>query len=138
MSIGEEEEKGNSVTIAAHQLLKETAEINFIGNLEGRDLFNDKADVVVCDGFTGNIMLKEAEAFYEIISKKISDPYFERFNYEAIGGAPVLGVNGNVIIAHGISKAPAVKSMISLAYEVMVARLNERIEQALGQVVQQS
>jgi glycerol-3-phosphate acyltransferase PlsX len=131
MSIGEEEEKGNLLVKETHQLLKETADINFIGNVEGRDLFNEKADVVVCDGFTGNVILKEAENFYAMIRKRgIKDPYFERFDYEEYGGTPILGVNSSVIIAHGISKAKAIKNMIVLSAEVVTARLPEKIAAA--------
>ena len=82
MSIGEEEEKGNLLVKETHQLIKEMKEIRFVGNVEGRDLFNDKADVVVCDGFTGNVILKEAESFYSMIKKRgIKDAYFDRFDY---------------------------------------------------------
>jgi glycerol-3-phosphate acyltransferase PlsX len=131
MNIGEEEEKGNLLAQQAHQLLKNTKEINFIGNVEGRDLFNAKADVIVCDGFTGNVILKEAESFYTLIKKRgIKDAYFDRFDYENYGGTPVLGVNGNVIIAHGISKAKAIKNMILLAKEVTEANLAEKIATA--------
>ncbi len=138
MSIGEEEEKGNLLVKETHVLLKETADISFIGNVEGRDLFNQKADVIVCDGFTGNVMLKEAESFYALIKKRgISDPYFDRFNYEDYGGTPVLGVNGTVIIAHGISKAKAIKNMILLSHEVLVAKLSERIASAFSREVLQ-
>lgn len=70
MNIGEEEEKGDLLTHAAFALLRQTAEINFIGNVEGRDLFNDKADVIVCDGFTGNVILKQAESFYTLVKEK--------------------------------------------------------------------
>jgi glycerol-3-phosphate acyltransferase PlsX len=128
MNIGEEEEKGNLLSQQAHQLLKNTKEINFIGNVEGRDLFNNKADVIVCDGFTGNVMLKEAESLYTLLKKRgIKDAYFDRFDYENYGGTPVLGVNGNVIIAHGISKSKAIKNMILLAKEVTEAHLAEKI-----------
>lgn len=138
MSIGEEEEKGNLLVKESHVLLKETADISFIGNVEGRDLFNQKADVIVCDGFTGNVMLKEAESFYALIKKRgISDSYFDRFNYEDYGGTPVLGVNGTVIIAHGISKAKAIKNMILLSHEVLVAKLSERIASAFSREVLQ-
>ena len=93
MNIGEEEEKGNLLCQAAHPLLKNTKEINFIGNIEGRDLFNDKADVIVCDGFTGNVILKLAESFYSLIRRrKIKDEYFDRFNFENYGGTQVLTV----------------------------------------------
>ncbi|MFM2206389.1 MAG: phosphate acyltransferase PlsX [Bacteroidota bacterium] len=133
MSIGEEEEKGNLLVKETHGLLKEARDIRFVGNVEGRDLFNDKADVIVCDGFTGNVMLKEAESFYYIIRKRgIDDAYFNRFNYEDYGGTPVLGVNGNVIIAHGISKAKAIRSMVMLSHEVVEARLSDRIASAFS------
>jgi glycerol-3-phosphate acyltransferase PlsX len=133
MSIGEEEEKGNLLVKETHALLKETRDIHFTGNVEGRDLFNDKADVIVCDGFTGNVLLKEAESFYSLIKKRgISDPYFERFNYEDYGGTPILGINSTVIIAHGISKAKAIKNMILLAHEVAEAKLSDRIAAAFS------
>jgi phosphate acyltransferase len=133
MSIGEEEEKGNLLVKETHQLLKETREINFIGNVEGRDLFNERADVVVCDGFTGNVILKEAESFYSLIKKRgIRDEYFDRFDYEDYGGTPVLGVNSAVIIAHGISKAKAIKNMIILSKEVVEAHLSEKIATAFS------
>jgi len=86
---------------------------------------------MVCDGFVGNIILKEAEAFYKIIKKKnISDSYFERFNFENIGGTPLLGVNGNIIIGHGISNDIAVKNMILHTKEVIDANLSEKIKEA--------
>jgi len=133
MSIGEEEEKGNLLTKETHQLLKETRDITFMGNVEGRDLFNDKADVIVCDGFTGNVMLKEAESFYGIIKKQnIHNEYFDRFNYEDYGGTPILGINGTVIIAHGISKAKAIKNMILNSYECAQVKLSEKIAQAFS------
>ena len=133
MSIGEEEEKGNLLVKETHQLLKDSHEINFIGNVEGRDLFNDRADVVVCDGFTGNVILKEAESFYAMIKKRgIKDSYFERFDYEEYGGTPILGINSSVIIAHGISKAKAIMNMILLSAEVVEARLPEKISAAFS------
>jgi glycerol-3-phosphate acyltransferase PlsX len=133
MNIGEEEEKGNLLTKETHQLLKELKEINFIGNVEGRDLFNDKADVIVCDGYTGNVMLKLAESFYELIKKNnLHSEYFDRFNYENYGGTPILGVNSAVLIAHGISRAKAIKNMILLSREVVEAGLSEKIAQAFS------
>jgi glycerol-3-phosphate acyltransferase PlsX len=131
LNIGEEPEKGNLVTQAAHNMMKDTKEFNFIGNVEGRDLFDDKADVIVCEGFTGNVVLKEAEAFYTMLRKrKLVDDYFARFNYELYGGTPVLGINANVIIGHGISNEIAVKNMLKLANDVAEARLNDKIKQA--------
>ena len=85
---------------------------NFIGNVEGREIFEDKADVIVCDGFTGNVILKQAEALYFTEEKGMMDEYFDRFNYEIYGGTPVLGVNGNVLIGHGISSPKAIKNML--------------------------
>lgn len=128
LNIGEEEEKGNLISQAAHQLMKDSKDFNFIGNIEGRDLFSGKADVIVCDGFTGNVVLKQAEALYTLIRKrKIEDEYFNRFNYEIYGGTPVLGVNGNVIIGHGISNSNAVKNMILLSVDTAEADLASRI-----------
>lgn len=131
LNIGEEEEKGNLLTQATHNLMKDNKDFNFIGNVEGRDLFNSKADVIVCDGFTGNVVLKEAEAFYEMIKRRgMSDEYFDRFNYESYGGTPILGVNANVIIGHGISNAEAVKNMLLLSRDVTEVKLSEKIKLA--------
>ena len=136
LSIGEEEEKGNLLVKEAHQLLKNTIDVNFIGNVEGRDLFNDEADVIVCDGFTGNVVLKQAESFYSMIKKRsIKDAYFDRFNYEDYGGTPILGINSTVIIAHGISKAKAIKNMILLSANVVEAKLSEKISAAFGKEI---
>lgn len=133
LNIGEEETKGNLLTIAAHSMLANSDEINFIGNLEGRDIFMGKADVIVCDGYTGNIVLKEAEGIYTLMRKRgIRDEYFDRFNYENYGGTPVLGVKGNVIIGHGISNDIAVKNMLLHAYDVAKSQLSEKLNQAFN------
>jgi glycerol-3-phosphate acyltransferase PlsX len=133
LNIGEEESKGNLLTLAAYKLLQESDEINFTGNLEGRDLFMGKADVIVCDGFTGNVVLKEAEGIYTLMRKRgIRDEYFDRFNYENYGGTPILGVKGNVIIGHGISNDIAVKNMILHAYEVSSSGLANKINEAFN------
>jgi len=133
LNIGEEESKGNLLTIATHKLLKESDDINFIGNVEGRDLFSGIADVIVCDGFTGNVVLKEAEGIYGLLRKRgIRDEYFDRFNYENYGGTPVLGVKGNVIIGHGISNEIAVKNMVKHSYEVAKSGLSNRIKEAFN------
>jgi glycerol-3-phosphate acyltransferase PlsX len=134
LNIGEEESKGNLLTIAAHKLLAESDEINFIGNLEGRDLFSGKADVIVCDGFTGNVVLKEAEGIYTLMKKRgIVDEYFDRFNYENYGGTPILGVKGNVIIGHGISNDKAVRSMLVHAHDVAKSGLDTKVNEAFNQ-----
>lgn len=133
LNIGEEESKGNLLTLAAYKLMAESDEIHFIGNLEGRDLFLGKADVIVCDGFTGNIVLKEAEGIYTLMKQRgISDPYFDRFNYENYGGTPILGVKGNVIIGHGISNDIAVKNMILHSFEVARSGLASRVNEAFN------
>lgn len=133
LNIGEEEKKGNLLTQAAHELMKESKEFHFIGNVEGRDLFDEKVDVIVCDGFTGNVVLKEAEAFYTLIKKRgINDEYFNRFNYEIYGGTPILGINSNVLIGHGMSSAVAIKNMVKLSKDVAEAKLSEKIIQAFN------
>jgi glycerol-3-phosphate acyltransferase PlsX len=134
LNIGEEEEKGNLVSQAAHELMKEMKQINFVGNIEARYLFDaGSADVVVCEGFVGNVVLKEAEAFYKIARKrKISDPFFERFNYEIYGGTPVLGVNSTVVICHGISNEEATKNMIVLTKNMVEAGVAEKIKKAFN------
>ncbi len=89
--------------------------------------------MIVCDGFTGNVMLKEAESFFSILRRRgIRDPYIDRFDYEDYGGTPILGINSTVIIAHGISKAKAIKNMILLSRTVVEAKLSERIAHALS------
>ncbi|MFM2102716.1 MAG: hypothetical protein RIR05_1702 [Bacteroidota bacterium] len=130
LNIGEEPEKGNLVAQAAYNLMKDSKDFNFIGNIEGRDLFNDKADVIVCEGFVGNVVLKAAEAFYTSIRKRNrSDAYFDRFNYELYGGTPILGVNGNVLIGHGISSPLAFQNMVMLAIDLVNSKLNEKVAQ---------
>jgi glycerol-3-phosphate acyltransferase PlsX len=129
LNIGEEPEKGNLVAQAAFNLMKETKDFHFVGNIEGRDFFNDKADVIVCEGFVGNVVLKMAESFYRIILKRgRSDEYFDRFNYEIYGGTPILGINSTAIIAHGISSPLAFKNMLIQAKDVANAGLPEKIK----------
>jgi glycerol-3-phosphate acyltransferase PlsX len=117
INLGEEEGKGNILTQATYPLLKENKQINFIGNIEGRDILLTKADVLVCNGYTGNVVLKLAESIYDISRRRqMDDEYFNRLNFEQYGGVPVLGVNKPVIIRHGISHAQAFKNMIRIAY----------------------
>lgn len=131
INIGEEEEKGNLLSQAAYALMKDTDKFNFIGNIEGRDLFNEKADVVVCDGFTGNIMLKLAETFYILTLKKgFKDEFFAKFNYEQYGGSPILGVNAPVIVGHGISPPEAIKNMVLLSRNMIETELVKKITSA--------
>ncbi len=131
INLGEEEGKGNLLTQAAYTLLKQNTQINFIGNVEGRHLLTDKADVMVCEGFTGNVLLKFAESIYDIVQRRnINDEHFNRFNFEIYGGVPVLGVNKPVIIGHGISKAAAFKNMILMAIKMIDNDLVGKIKNA--------
>lgn len=133
INVGEEEGKGNLLAQATYPLLKENKHINFIGNIEGRDVLLDKADVMVCEGFTGNIILKLAESLYEISNqKKVTEAYFERFNFENYGGTPVLGVAKPVIIGHGISGSKAFMNMIHLAQLMIEKKLMEKMKEELS------
>ena len=130
VNIGEEEEKGNTVSQAAYQLLKNNKKINFIGNVEGRDLFEGKADVYVTEGFTGNVLFKMGESLYEhAVSQGINDPLINRMNYEVAGGSPIIGVNGNVIVGHGISSPLAIKNMILLAKKQIESNVVDKIKE---------
>ena len=131
INLGEEEGKGNILTQAAYSILKEDTQINFIGNVEGRDLLTDKAEVMVCEGFTGNVLLKFAESIYDIVQRRgINDEHFDRFNFEIYGGVPVLGVNKPVIIGHGISHAVAYQNMILMAIKMLEKDLVGKIKKS--------
>jgi len=132
MNIGSEEEKGNLVTKSAHELMKDSTDFNFIGNVEANELFSEnRVDVIVCDGFVGNVILKEAEAFYTLYRKRgLKDEFFDKFNFENYGGTPILGVNKNIVIGHGISNDVAIKNMILHTKEVVEANLSEKIKEA--------
>ncbi len=129
INIGEEEGKGNLLAQAAYPLLKNNPQINFVGNIEGRDVFLDNADVMVCEGFTGNIILKLAESLFEITKRQqVHNEYFDRFNFEDYGGTPVLGISKPVIIGHGISHAKAFKNMILLAQKMIESDLMNKMK----------
>ncbi len=131
INIGEEEGKGNILAQAAYPLLKENKLINFAGNIEGRDILLDKADVMVCEGFTGNVVLKMAESVYDIVQRRgIKDEHFDRFDFEKYGGVPVLGVAKPVIIGHGISHATAFKNMIAIAQRMIEKDLMKKMQEA--------
>lgn len=131
INVGEEEGKGNMIAQAAYPLLKENKQVKFIGNIEGRDLLFDKADVMVCDGFTGNIILKMAESLFELAQlKKIEHSHFDLFNFEIYGGTPVLGVSKPVLIGHGISHALAFKNMIIAAKKMVDTNMLAKMQQA--------
>lgn len=132
LSIGEEKEKGNLLTLAAYPLIEETRNIHFIGNVEGRDLFIDKADVVVCDGFTGNVILKTCEGFfYNLLKRGIDDDYLNRFNFVNYGGSPILGINKPVIIGHGISKSNTILNMFKQARDMVTSGFIDKIKASL-------
>ena len=131
LSIGEEKEKGNLLTQATYPIMELNDRINFVGNIEGRDLFNDKADVIVCDGFTGNIILKLCENFYYTLSKLgVDNEFLNKFNFKKYGGSAVLGVNKAIIVGHGISKEETFVSMFKLAADVVNSKLIDKIKQS--------
>lgn len=133
MNIGSEDQKGSLVVQAAHQLLKDNRRIHFVGNIEGGDFFAGKADVIVTDGFTGNALFKLGESFHTVAQQQgIRDEFVDKTNYESVGGSPILGVNGNVIIAHGISSPLAIKNMIGLAIRQVESNVYTKIAQALS------
>jgi glycerol-3-phosphate acyltransferase PlsX len=133
LNIGEEETKGTPTVKAAFELMKEHPEINFVGNIEGNALFRETmTDVVVCDGFVGNIILKMGEAFHHIYKiKNLKDPYFDSLDWENFGGTPIVGINANVVIGHGISKRKAIMNMILQTREVVHANLAQKIKEAI-------
>ncbi len=151
LNIGEEESKGTDVLKEAYKLLRDSS-LNFVGNIEGRDFFTGKADCIICDGFVGNVVLKMCESMVEtalnLLSRELRKspvsllgawlckPALEAIrketNYEEAGGAPLLGVNGRVIISHGISSARAIRNAIKVAGESVIKRVNERIVEELG------
>lgn len=132
LNLGEEEEKGNLLTKATYELMKDTTEFNFVGNVEGNDIFNsEKSDVIIADGFTGNIVLKLSESYYDIFKKRqVEDEYINRFNPEMYGGTPVLGVNAPIIVGHGASNEQSIKNMILHTKMVIEAELTEKIKDA--------
>ena len=150
LSIGEEDHKGNELTKAVQPLLKNLP-INFIGNVEGRDIYRGLADVVVCDGFIGNVVLKVSEGLVEMIKTMLQESlaatvtrkigyvlsqnaytdFRKRVDYSEYGGAPLLGVKGVCIICHGRSNTNAIKNAIRVAAEFAQGRVNEKIETEL-------
>jgi glycerol-3-phosphate acyltransferase PlsX len=150
LSNGEEEHKGNEVTRRAHALLK-TLPLNFIGNVEGGELYSGHTDVLVCDGFIGNVALKVSEGLVDVIKQMLQESleatiagkigyvlsraayaaFKKRVDYSEYGGAPLLGVRGVCIICHGRSNANAIKNAIRVAAEFSSGKINNRIEKEL-------
>ena len=153
MSIGEEEGKGTDLTREVFKVLKNTG-LNFVGNVEGRDVFNGSVDVIVCDGFVGNVILKSAEAVAEMVGKMLREeiergvrtrvgylfakPAFDAFrkrtDYSEFGAAPLLGVNGGCFIGHGRSNAKAIQNAIRRASEFSAARLDQKIRDKIAEL----
>ena len=151
LSIGEEEGKGNELTKEVFRVLKETG-LNFIGNAEGRDVYNGNADVIVCDGFIGNVVLKASEALGEMITRTIREELMRswrrklggllaksaftelkaRMDYSEYGGAPLLGVKGGCIVCHGRSNAKAIKNALRVARGFAIARIDEKIQERVS------
>jgi phosphate acyltransferase len=147
LSIGEEEHKGNALTHEVHPMLKTLKHINFVGNVEGRDLYTGAADVIVCDGFVGNVALKVSEGLVEVVSKMLKqslratvtrklgaylargafNDFKKRVDYSEYGGAPLLGLNGICVICHGRSNAKAIRNAIRIAKEFAEGKINQRI-----------
>jgi len=150
LSVGEEDSKGNEVTLTANKLLR-NSKLNFFGNVEGRDVLKGEVDVIVCDGFVGNVVLKFAEGLLHFLVKKLRESAEERFvnklkigvskgvlreilkvfDYQEYGGVPLFGVNGITIIGHGSSSDLAIKNMIFRAYETYEHRIIDRIREAI-------
>ncbi len=133
INLGEEPSKGNLHAQAAYKLLEANPKINFVGNIEGRDLFADKTDVLVCDGYIGNVIIKMAESYYEILKgMDFFDPFFENFNIESVGGSPILGIDANVMIAHGISNASTIKNLVFMAQQIAEAKIISKLKESLN------
>jgi len=131
LNIGEEEQKGSILAQATYALLKANEKLNFVGNLEGKDVFRGKADVIVTDGFTGNIVLKMGESIYNIMKEQgMVNEFVDRTNYENYGGSPIIGINGNVIIAHGASSPTAIMNMIKLCQNIVKSNVAQKIKVA--------
>lgn len=132
LNIGEEKSKGNQLAQNTYPLLKANTNIHFVGNIEGRGILEDIADIIVCDGFTGNVLLKLLESIYPITLRQgIVHPYFKRFHFEQYGGTPVLGVSKPVIIGHGVSGSEAFKNMILLAEKMIQTNFIEAMQARL-------
>lgn len=132
LNIGEEEGKGNALAKEAYPLLKNNDKINFYGNIEGRDILRDTADVIVCDGFVGNILLKLLESLHPILGEQgLSNDYLNRFDFEQYGGTPILGIEKPVLIAHGVSRREAYCNMIGEAVRIIETGFINKISERL-------
>lgn len=153
LNVGEEKSKGNSAVVEAYELLEKSG-LNFIGNVEGRDILKGKAEVIVCDGFTGNIVLKFTESVLDVLKNKFrkyaEENFFQKiwvgmmyktlrkilkdFDYQEYGGVPLLGVNGVSIIGHGRSTPKAIFTMINRAVQMVKVKVNEHIREKVSDI----
>ncbi len=131
LNIGEEANKGPQTVRTAYEIMDASEKINFIGNVEGWGIYSGQADVIVCDGYTGNIVLKFAESLYEVFKQRMDgDESIETFNFERYGGVPILGIEGVSLIGHGISTASAIAQMVKSAADAVRNQLVEKIRAA--------
>jgi len=151
MSIGQEDAKGNEIIKKARELMKSDAEMNFIGNIEGKDIFKGVCDVAVCDGFVGNVILKLTEGVvdglfkaikHELMAEKLGlamefkpviTRIYRKYDYNEYGGAPLLGVNGTAMICHGASESRTIKNAIMTSKKYHTKKINERITEYLSE-----
>jgi glycerol-3-phosphate acyltransferase PlsX len=131
LSVGAEAIKGNELTRDAHRLLKASA-LPFSGNVEARDVFTGQVDVIVCDGFTGNVALKISEGLVEVLERFLTEDFRRRVDYSEYGGAPLLGVAGITIVGHGRSGAKAVRNGVALAHRFAADGFIARIEREIA------
>jgi glycerol-3-phosphate acyltransferase PlsX len=150
MSIGQEDAKGNEVVKKARELIKSDSKMNFVGNIEGRDIFRGVCDVAVCEGFVGNVILKLSEGLvdglfkaikHELLEEKlrlamkfkpVMTRIYKKYDYNEYGGAPLLGINGTALICHGSSKARTIKNAILAAKKCTAERVNDKIAEYLS------
>ncbi|MCU0471846.1 MAG: phosphate acyltransferase PlsX [Bacteroidales bacterium] len=133
LNIGEEESKGTPAVKAAYELMKEHPGLNFEGNIEANTLLRESlADVIVCDGFVGNVILKLSEAFHSVYKlRNLKDSFFDSLDFENIGGTPIIGINANVVVGHGVSKRRAIMNMILQTWAVVHVNLAQKIKEAI-------
>ncbi|MBN1803827.1 MAG: phosphate acyltransferase PlsX [Sedimentisphaerales bacterium] len=153
MSIGSEDAKGNEIVKKARELIKTDPKLNFVGNIEGRDIFEGSCDVVVCEGFVGNVMLKLTEGLVDGLFKAIKQELMEeklrlvmkfkpvmkriytKYDYNTYGGAPLLGVNGTALICHGSSKSRTIKNAILASKKLHIEKINDNIVECLSETL---
>jgi len=134
LNIGGEREKGDQTARAAHEMMAAGGDFDFVGNVEGEDIFSGRiADVIVCDGFVGNVVIKQTEGFYSLLKKNgVRDTFVDSLNYELYGGTPILGVNGTVVVGHGRSTPLAIKNMVLQTEKMAKADIGARIREVFA------